>query len=885
MKTLRGMWLRLRRLLGWRQAERDIEDELRFHMEMETEAHVREGMDPGEARRRALAEFGGEDRWREETRRTRATNWIEDGLRDARFSVRGLLRSPTFSLAALGTITLGVGATTAVFSVVDGIVLAPLPFPEPDELVTVWMHNPPQGIDEDITSWPNFVDWREGSSSVERMATVRGARYALTGAGDPEELFGASVSRGFFELIGAPLALGRGFHDDEVEGDLVRAVVLSHELFTRRFGADPNLISRTIQLNDEAWEVIGVTAPGARYPRDAELWTPMSFSGGLAGLREARGALWLPVIGRLAEGLELAQAQVELDGIAARLEEAYPEDNEGVGIKLESLRQTLVGDVRAALLVLLGAVGLVLLLAVVNVANLLLVRGSGRMRELSVRLALGAGKGRILRQVLAESVVLGGVGGLAGAAVAALAVAGLVALAPAGLPRLDELQVDAGMLGFALLIAVGSGALFGILPALHAARVDVGTQLREGTRGSSSGVLARIRGAFVVGQFALALLLLVGAGLLVRSFVNLRSVEPGFDPENVLSVTVSLPPGRYPDGAAARTFHRELEEGLSALPRVQAVGTISTFFLSALPNMGGITVEGRPELAESTREFPVVQDVASSGLFAAAGMELVAGRTFTDTDGSESVDVAVVNESFVRVYLAGVDPIGRRFVWGTPDTDGDSSWLTIIGVVADARRSGVDQPVRPSGFVPAAQAPQSRMDVLVRTTSDPLLVMPDVRRVVSALDPQLPLTRVRTLEQAMSESLSQRRFVVGVLTSFAAAALTLAAIGIFGVMAYLVGQRTREIGIRVALGAQRASVLRQIFTEGMMHAAAGLALGLVASLALTRFMRSQLFGLEPSDPATITAAALVLLATAMGACLVPARRAARVDPVVALREE
>jgi putative ABC transport system permease protein len=885
MKMLRGMWLRVRRLLGWRQAERDIEDELRFHVEMQTEAHVREGMDPAEARRRALAEFGGEDRWREETRGARATRWIEDGLRDARFSVRGLLRSPTFSLAALGTITLGVGATTAVFSVVDGIVLAPLPFPDSDELVTVWMHNPPQGIEEDITSWPNFVDWREGSSSVERMAAVRGARYALTGAGDPEELFGASVSRGFFELIGAPLALGRGFRDDEVEGDLVRVVVLSHELFTRRFGADPTLVGRTIQLNDEAWEVIGVTAPGARYPRDAELWTPMSFSGGLAPLREARGALWLPVIGRLADGVDLAQAQAELDGVAARLEEAYPEDNEGVGIKLESLRQTLVGDVRAALLVLLGAVGLVLLLSVVNVANLLLVRGSSRMRELSVRLALGAGKGRILRQVLADSVVLGVVGGLAGAAVAAAAVAGLVELAPAGLPRLDELHVDARVLGFALLIAVGSGMLFGILPALHAARVDFGAQLREGTRGSSSGLLARIRGAFVVGQFALALLLLVGAGLFVRSFVNLRSVEPGFDPESVLSATVSLPAQRYPDGVATGAFRRELDEGLSALPGVRAVGTVSTFFLSALPNMGGITVEGRPELAEQTREFPVVQDVVSPGLFEAAGMEVVAGRTFTDADGPESVAVAVVNESFVRVYFSGTDPIGRRFLWGSSDGEGDPPWITIVGVVADARRSGVDRPVRPSGFIPASQAPQSRMDVLVRTASDPLVVMPEVRRVVSSIDPQLPLTRVRTLEQAMSESLSQRRFIVGVLTSFAAAALTLAAIGIFGVMAYLVGQRTREIGIRVALGAQRASVLRQIFAEGMTHAAVGLALGLIASLGLTRFMRSQLFGLEPSDPATIAAAVLLLLTTATAACLIPARRAARVDPVVALRED
>jgi putative ABC transport system permease protein len=858
---------------------------LRFHVEMETEAHVREGMGPSEARRRALVAFGGEDRWREETRATRSTGWIEDGLRDARFGVRGLLRSPTFSLAAVATITLGVGATTAVFSVVDGIVLAPLPFPDSDELVTVWMHNPAQGIDEDITSWPNFADWRAASSSLETMAVVRGARYSLTGAGDPEELVGASVSRGFFELIGTPLAFGRGFREDEAEGDQVRVVVLSHELFARRFGADPSLIGRTIQLSDEAWEVIGVSAPGVRYPRTAELWTPLSFSGGYAGLRDSRGALWLPVIGRMAEGVGLTQAQAELDGIAARLEEAYPVANEGVGIKLEPLRQTLVGDVRAPLLVLLGAVGVVLLLAVVNVANLLLVRGSSRTRELSVRLTLGAGKGRILRQVLSESLLLGGVGGLSGAAAAAIAVAGLVALGPAGLPRLDELHVDARVLGLALLIAVGSSALFGILPALHAARVDPGIQLREGTRGSSSGLLARIRGTFVIGQFALALLLLVGAGLLVRSFVNLRSIDPGFDPRNVLSVTVSLPPGRYPDGAAVRSFHSELQGALSALPGARRVGTVSTFFLSALPDMGGITVEGRPELVERTREFPVVQDAASPGFFQAAGMGMVTGRGFTDADGPESVDVAVVNEAFVRVYLSGVDPLGRRFSWGSGYGEAEPPWITIVGVVADARRSGVDQAVRPSAFVPAAQAPQRRMDVLVRTASDPLRVMPEVRRVVSAIDPQLPLTRVRTLEQAMAESLSQRRFVVGVLSAFAAAALALAAIGIFGVMAYLVEQRTREIGIRVALGAQRGSVLRQVFSEGMTHAAAGLVIGVVASLALTRFVRSQLFGLESSDPATFAMASLVLLATATLACLIPARRAARVDPVVALREE
>jgi putative ABC transport system permease protein len=397
--------------------------------------------------------------------------------------------------------------------------------------------------------------------------------------------------------------------------------------------------------------------------------------------------------------------------------------------------------------------------------------------------------------------------------------------------------------------------------------------------------MARLRAAFVSGQFGLAMLLLVVAGLLARSFIKLRSIEPGFDPVNVLSVAVSLPAARYPDGTAIRAFHAELEEALGAIPGIRDVGTVSAFFLSERSGSDGIMVEGRPELVERTQAFPVVQDVASSGFFRTAGMAIVAGRGFTEADGAESRPVAVVNETFVRIYLEGVDPLGRRFVWGGPP-DADSSWITIVGVVADARRSGLDRLVRPTGFVPAPQDPLRRMDILVRTAgSDPLGAVPAVRRVISGIDPELPLTRVRTLDQAMSDALAQRRFVVTVLSIFAAAALALAAIGIFGVMAYLVGQRTREIGIRVALGAPRQALLGRIFAEGLVHAGIGLALGLMASLALTRFVRSQLFGLEPSDPATFAGAAAVLLATAMLACWVPARRASHVDPMVALREE
>ena len=879
-----GLWLRVRRLLRWRRAEQEIDEEFRFHVDMETEENVRRGFDPTEARRLALVAFGGEDRWREETRGSRGTGWIEDGMRDARFAFRALARTPAFALATLGTIALGVGATTAIFSVVHGVVLAPLPYPDADELVTVWMRNPAQGIEEDITSWPNFVDWREGTTGLEGIATVRGVRFALTGSGEPEEVVGAAVSRGFFDMLGAPLALGRGFLDEEVEGDPVRVVVLSQELFVRRFGADASLVGRTIQLNDEAYEVVGVAAAGQGYPRGAELWTPQGFGGGLEQFRETRGALWLPVIGRLAEGVEIATAQAEMDAVALRLAEAYPQDNEGVGIKLEPLRETLVGDVRTPLLVLLGAVALVMLIAVVNVANLLLARGASRTRELAVRLALGAGRGRIVRQVLAESVVLGLGGGLAGAALAAVAVAGLVAAGPVGLPRLDEVGVDATVLGFAMIIALGASVLFGVVPSLHAGRVDPGSQLREGTRGSSSAGLARLRRVFVVGQFGLALLLLVGAGLLMRSFLALRAVEPGFDPEGVLSVGLSLPASRYPDAEARRAFHAELHERLGALPAVSEVGTVSTLFLTALPNMGGVTVEGRADLAEATREFPVVQDAASPGFFGAAGMEVVTGRALSVTDGPDAVSVAVVNETFVRIFLAGLNPIGQRFTWGSADAE-DPGWITIVGVAGDARRSGLDQAVRPSAFLPMAQDPRPRMEVLLRTAGDPLGIVSAVRAAVAAIDEQLPLTRVRTLEQAMAEQLAQRRFVTWLLGVFAASAVALAGVGIFGVMAYVVGQRTREIGIRIALGAERSEVLRRVMGEGMAHAGMGLVLGTLAAFGLTRYVRSQLFGLEPTDPATFVGAATVLLAAAALACLVPARRAAAVDPMVALREE
>jgi predicted permease len=880
---MRGLWLRVSRVLRRKVSEQEIDEELRFHVDMETAELMRRGLRRAEARRQALIALGGQDRWREEVRAARGTAWIEDTLRDVRLAFRGLARAPGFAAAAIGTVALGVGAATAIYSVVDQVVLSPLPYPDSDELVTVWARNPGRDIEQGMTSWPNFVDWREATTTLGGLATLVPGRVTLTGGGDPEELVGVSVSRGFFELLGAPFALGRTFRDDETEGDFAGVVVLSHELFTRRFGADPSVLGRTIELDDATFEVVGVTAPGRGYPRSAELWTPQAFGTGRQW-REPRGRLWLSVVGRLADGAELSAAQREMDRIAARLEARYPDVNGGAGVTLEPLRRTIVGDARTPLLVLLGAVGVLMLIAVANVANLLMARGTVRAPELAARRALGAGRCRIVRQALAHSVVLGGLGGLLGAALASAGVVALVAAAPSDLPRLEEVRVDWLILGLALASALGASVAFGLVPALQSTRVDPGISLRAAARGSSSAGVARLRGAFVSGQFALAFVLLMGSGLLVRSFLNLRAVDPGFETEGVLSVSISLPPARYADAAARGAFHRDLVEEVDALPVVDAVGTISSLFLGELPNAGAVTIESRPERLESSTEIPVVTDAVSPGLFSAAGLEIVAGRGFEETDGPDDVPVAVVNETFARLYLDGLDPVGERYTWGKPYGE-DTYWFTIVGVVEDARRSGLAAPTRPAVFEPTTQRARRDLELLVRTTGDPLSLASAVRAAVDAVDADLPVSRVRTLEQAMGDSVAQRRFVAWILGVFALAALVLAAVGIFGVMAYLVGRRTREIGVRVALGAGRPRVLGEVLGEGMRQAGAGLVAGAVAFLAMAGLVRSQLFELEPTDPPTFVAASAVLLLVAAVACLVPARRAATVNAVVALRED
>jgi putative ABC transport system permease protein len=881
--SVRGIWLKLRALLAPTRTEREIDDELRFHIEMETEENVRRGMMPRDARREAFRRFGGVERFKEQTREARGTRWLEDVARDGRQGVRALARSRAFAAASLLTIALGVGATTAVFSVVRGVLLRPLPFAEPDRLVSVWLNNPEQGIDEDITSYPDFAAWRERGTTLEHVVVVRSTRSSLTGDGEPEEVLGASVSRGFFEMLGVPLALGRGFRAEEVEGTTAsRLVVLSHELWTRRYAADPAMAGRTILMNDVPHEVIGVTASGRRYPPQAELWTPFHFQGN-EDLRDARGALWLPVKGRLAEGVELSEAQAQMSAVAAQLAEDFPGSNEGMGIKLERLQDTLVGDVRAPLLILLGAVVSVLLIAAANVANLLLARGTARGREMAVRLALGAGKGRLARQVLTESAALGVVGGVLGAALALVGVRALLRLAPEDLPRLEGVTVDLPVLAFALLVALATSLLFGVVPALQAGGGEsLADDLRAGGRGSSEGGLRRLRAAFVAAQFALALVLLVGSGLLLRSFLNLRAVDPGMDTRGVLSFSVRLPDARYPDYERVRAFYDELLPALEALPGAESAAVVSGVFKEALPNMAGISLESRPDF--DGRQDPVAYDAASPRFLEVLGMDLVAGRPFGPEDERTSPRVAVVSETFVRTFLADREPLGERFLFGSPSGE-ETPWITIVGVVKDAQRWGVGEPLRPYVFRPLPQFMDAGGDVLVRTSGDPVALAGAARAAVARVDPSLPITNVRTIEQALSGTLAQRRFLMFLLAVFAASATALAAVGIYGVMAYLVGRRTREIGIRVAMGAPRGSVLAGVLRDALVQVGGGVAAGLAGAFALTRFLRSQLFGLEPTDPATFAAVAVLLVAVALLASAIPASRAAGVEPSAALREE
>ena len=806
---------------------------------------------------------------------------MDTALRDLRYALRTLVRQPGFSIAVALTLALGIGANTAIFSIVNGVLLRHLPYPNDDQLMTVWTRL--SNGEHETASMPDYTDWKAQSSSFSQMTAYANSNDNLAAPGaDPERVPSARVIADYFTTLGVKPAAGRWFVPDEFVFGSHRVVVLSHGLWVRRFGANPAIVGQTITLNARPYTVVGVAPESARLPARAQLWSPLAFDP--SSPPPGRRGDFLSVVARLKPGISQARAQSDMDAIARRLAAAYPATNARIGILVISLHDQLVGQIRPALLVFSGAVGLVLLIACANVANLLLARATAREREMAVRAALGAGRKRLVRQMLTESLVLAVAGGLLGLALAWWGVRALKAAAPSTLPRLDEVRLDPVALAFTAIAVVVTGFLFGIAPALRGSGFALQSTLVAGGRaGIGGGRGERLRAVLVVAQVALALVLLVGSGLLVRTFARLQQVDLGFDPGHVLTAQVVLPGVKYDTDDRVLGFFNSLRDRLTTTPGVRTVGFTSDVPLGGGYNYLSFGIVGRPVPQPGESAPDAVSTVATSEYFSAMQIPLLSGRLFTPSDGPNAPRVVIVNKELVQKAFSGRDPIGERISFGNPADS--TSWLTIVGVVGSTRLEGVGLESYAQAFTPLTQTPVPYVYAVVRTTGDPLALTGALRREVVALDPTLPISNIQSMEQRAASSVAQFKLNSIIVTLFAGVALLLASIGIYAVISYAVAQRTREIGIRMALGAASADVLRLVVRDGMAPAVIGVTLGAIGAFGVTRLMRSLLYGVTATDPVVFGLVAAMLVVVALGACWVPARRASRVDPNVALRNE
>ena len=798
-------------------------------------------------------------------------------LRDLKFAFRSLLKRPSFTAIAVLTLALGIGANTTLFSFVNGILLRPLPYKDPGQLVILDETAPKQGMKSFDVSFPNFVDWREQNHSFEDIAVYQDGNYSLVGAGEPEQIPGARISQGLFELLGVAPKLGRTFTAEEDRPETNNVVLISDSLWQRRFGSAENVIGQSLTVNAKARTIVGVMPAGFKFPETAQLWVPMALNEKLF----TRNDHGLSSIARLKPNVTLGQAQAEMNNIARRIEEQHPVTNEGLGVNVFSLRDRLVGDYRDALLILLGVVGFVLLIACANVANLLLARSSARHKEFALRAALGASRARIVRQLLTESALLSVMGAMLGVLMAVWGRNLLLAAIPGEVPFWMKFDLDLRVLAFTFGISLLTGLIFGIAPALQGAKPDLNEALKEGGRGGGGGGHNRLRSVLVVAEVALSLVLLVGAGLMVRSFAKLQQVNSGIKPENVLTVEVPLPRAKYPADAQQAAFFQQLVARVGALPGASSVAAVS-----GLPLRSGwgrsLTVEGRPLL--SVGQAPSINhSVVTPNYFRTMGIPLIEGRDFTDADAAGAMRVTIVDERLAREYWPGTSALGKRIRFGPPESN--EPWHTIVGVAGAVRHERLDRETRQSIYVPYLQIPVRGMTVTVLTTGNPLGLAGAVRQQVLALDKDQPVTNVMTMDEVISRSVWLQRFYAMLFGIFAAVALILAAVGIYGVMSYAITQRTHEIGIRMALGAGRGNVLKLALGQGMRLALTGVALGLGAAYGLTRLMSGLLFNVSATDLGTFASLALLLIGVTLLACYIPARRATKVDPLVALRYE
>jgi putative ABC transport system permease protein len=854
-------------------AENELDDELRFHLERQTAKYLRSGMSEAEAVRRARLEFGGLDQVKNECREARGVSFVETLVQDLHYSVRTLLHSPAFTACAVLTLALGIGANTAIFSVVNTVLLNPLPYPNPQELLAARQNE----------SLPNLEDIQRQTKSFISSGGINIEPMDFTGTGEPMRVHGAWVDSGLFATLGVQPMLGRLISADEDVKGGPRNVVLSYSFWRDFLGADPHVLGRSIRLSDHSYTVIGVMPRNFNLPRELadvfiSLWV------GYPDAAAERDLHFMHTYWRLKPGVPLAQAQAEIGQADHRLAEDFPDTERERGTVLMPLHESLVGDVRPALLVLFGAVGLVLLIACANFAMLLMARAVARQRELMIRASLGARNSRLIRQRLTESTVLALLGGVAGLVVARAGTTLLLALKPAELRRLDAIPMDARLFLFVFAISLMTGLLFGLLPAWSASRGDIAEALRENQRTTATGVSrSPLRSFLVTAELALALILLAGAGLLIKGFLRLRSVDPGFNPANVITMYLQLPGTRYPQIPLQTNFRRELLARINAFPGVHAA------MITDLPLAGNfvdhrVVVDGQPALAVGSE--PEVQTLSVMGdYYGVMQIPIRAGRDFSAMDREGQPRVAIVNEAFVRQLLPGQNPIGTRIDWARSETH---AWMTIVGVAGDVKHSGLNQPVDPAIYAPFSQndeAWRKFMTLVIRTRVPVAALVEDVKKQVWSMDSQIPVSSIQSMDDLLAVSVAQQRFNVLLLGSFAALAVALAGVGIYGMVAYRVNQRTHEIGVYIALGAQHRDVLRLVMKDGLKLGVLGIGLGLAGALALTRLMVSLLFEVRPTDPAILIAVALLLGAVAVLACYIPARRALSIDPMTALRRE
>jgi len=805
---------------------------------------------------------------------------METLIQDLRYGARMLVRKPGFTLVATITLALGIGANTAIFSVVNAVLLRSLPFSEPDRLI-ILTEKDREGARMGA-AYPNYQDWRARAQSFEDMAAFRAQTFNLTGVDNPVRLQGRTVNWNLFQLLGVKPQLGRTFVEQDDQVGAPPTALISHGVWQEKFGGDPALIGRPVRLDGETFIVIGVLPPDFELFRRVDLYVPLGlYLTPQFGMLSRGNHFGLNVLARLKKDVGVEQARVEMQTLAAQLEREYPDTNSGNGALAQELKTRYAEDIRQSLLVLLAAVGFVLMIACVNIANLLLVRAAERQKEIAIRLALGAGRRRIVRQLLSESVLVSLLGGVAGLLIGVWMKDGLLALAPEGVPRLSEVRLDSVVLIFTLCISVLTGLLFGLLPAWHASRSDLHTTLKEGGRSTGGSSREGMRKILLVAEVGLSLVLLIGAGLMLRTVFQLTRVNPGFNAEKLLMVEFSLPRNAY-DQARQAVFFDECLTRVQALPGVRSAALTLSLPIDG-SNWNSVFIVGdqpvppRPELPSSA--FTPV----SANYFDAMGIRLLKGRAFTEADTQKTQTVTVINDTMARRFWPNEEPIGKRLKQGWPEDK--SPWREVVGVVADVKVNGVDQETPLQSYLPLAQEPARGLALAVRTEGAPLLLAGTVEHTIHSIDKDLPVFNARSMDQLLDNAIGRQRLTMVLLTGFAVVALLLAAVGIYGVVSYSVSLRTHEIGIRMALGAQAGDVLKLIAGQGMMLALIGVVIGLGASLALTRLMESLLFGVSATDPATFVAIALLLAGVALLACYIPARRAAKVDPMVALRYE